>query len=155
MSILNYKHIIIFFISGLIFFSINSCKQNTETKNTENTTIRVDTSLSDLPEDFVLFYNKFSRDSLYQMKHISFPLDGATRAPGSNGDSLIPYHWRRDKWQLHHEFDDFNKIFTRKFIVVDKNLIVEQITGVDGLFKMERRFAKLNDGWNLIYYSVN
>ncbi len=152
---IKYNSSFILLISICFALSIWACKQKAEVKKIDYKQMQVDTSLSRLPADFVRFYNRFAKDSSYQMQHISFPLDGATRAPGSNGDSLIPYHWRKDKWQLHHEFDDFNKIFTRKFIVIDNNLIVEKITGVDDLFKMERRFAKLHDGWNLIYYSVN
>ena len=31
---------------------------------------------SRLPEDFVAFYERFLQDSLYQMEHINFPLEG-------------------------------------------------------------------------------
>ena len=152
---IKYNSSFILFILIYFVLYIWGCKQKSYEKQINDKQIQGGTSLSRLPADFVRFYHRFAIDSAYQMQHISFPLDGATRAPGSNGDSLIPYHWRKEKWQLHREFDDFNNIFTRKFILIDKNFIIEKITGVDDLFKMERRFAKLHDGWNLIYYSVN
>ena len=135
--------------------AIMSCKNDNKSKTQDTKQIEGDTSLSSLPADFLEFYNRFHKDSAFQMQRITFPLDGAVRAPESNGDSLIPYRWRKERWQLHHEFDNYNNIFTRKFIIFDQNLIIERITGVNDLFKMERRFGKLSDGWNLIYYSVN
>ena len=146
----------IFFL--LIFVPVvafMSCKGGSNQKIQDENKIEADTSLSQLPQDFMEFYNRFHRDSVYQMNHISFPLEGAISAPETKNDSMIPYRWRKDKWQLHHEFDSYNNIFTRKFYIFNDDLIIEKITGVNDLFKMERRFGKLHDGWNLIYYSVN
>ena len=132
-----------------------SCKNHKKINEPDSKQMEGDTSMNSLPADFLEFYDRFHKDSAFQMQHITFPLDGAIRAPESNGDSLIPYRWRMNKWQLHHEYDNYNNIFTRKFIIYNQDLIIEQITGVNDLFKMERRFGKLSDGWNLIYYSVN
>ncbi len=132
-----------------------SCKNVSKQNSPDENIIEADTSLSQLPQDFVDFFNKFHTDSVFQMNHIVFPLEGAISAPESKNDSMIPYRWRQDKWQLHHVYNSYNGIFTRKFYLINSDLIIERIVGVNALFKMERRFGKLNDGWNLIYYSVN
>lgn len=126
------------------------CKNNSKSKDVSTS----DISLTELPEDFVIFFKKFHSDSIFQMKHITFPLEGMTNALDSKPDSLIHYKWHKDKWKLHRKFDNYDNIFTRKFYLFDENTVIEKISGVDGLFQMERRFSKLNDGWNLIYYSL-
>ena len=58
-------------IPVLILFSITltllSCKQKEAASEALGDT---------LPEDFVTFYERFLQDSLYQMEHINFPLEG-------------------------------------------------------------------------------
>jgi len=136
-----------FIIITTLFFA--GCKEK------KNELSQKKTEVTELPKSFVEFLDTFHTDSIYQMNHIAFPLEGMVRAPGENVDSMIPYKWRKYKWQLHHKFNNYDSIFTRRFIVIDDNTIIEKTTGVNGLFRMERRFAKMNDGWNLIYYSVN
>lgn len=140
------KRINIFLVIVLSFTFIQ-CKNNSKS-NTSNI------GLKELPGDFVSFFEKFHSDSIFQMKHIAFPLEGMTNSLDSNPDSLVPYEWRKNEWKLHREFDNYENIFTRNFYLFDEGIVIEKISGVDGLFQMERRFSKLNDGWNLIYYSV-
>ncbi len=133
-------------VSAVFFLQ---CKDEHNTNTTNVAEIR------EFPKDFVEFLDTFSKDSIYQLNHIVFPLEGEVRAPGENVDSMIPYKWRKYKWQLHHEFNNYDSIFTRKFIIFNENTIIEKTTAVNGLFQMERRFAKMGNDWNLIYYSVN
>ncbi len=145
---------IYFLLYFVLILAFMSCKGGSNQKIHGENKVEADTSLNQLPRDFMEFYVKFHQDSIYQMNHISFPLEGAISASETKNDSMIPYKWRKDKWQLHHEFDSYNNIFVRKFYVFSDDLIIERITGVNDLFQMERRFGKLSDGWNLIYYSV-
>ncbi len=147
------KLFLLLFIVPVI--ALFSCKNGSQSQIQDTNKIKADTSLNKLPDDFLEFYIKFHHDSVFQMNHITFPLEGAINAAGTKRDSMIPYRWRKEKWQLHHEFDSYNNIFTRRFYKFSNNMIIEKITGVNDLFKMERRFGKLHDGWNLIYYSVN
>lgn len=126
------------------------CKNNSESKNVSTS----DISLKELPEEFNIFFEKFHSDSIFQMEHIAFPLNGMTNALPNNPDTMIPYKWQINEWKLHREFDNYENIFTRDFYLFDENTVIEKISGVDGLFQMERRFSKLNDGWNLIYYTL-
>jgi len=151
LSPLRKKNKLIWFFSLLLLSGsilIYSCKNEKKPKN-------ADVSLTEVPEDFVTFFERFHTDSTFQMNHITFPLEGTRKVASTTGDSLIEYRWQKETWRIHRPFDNYDSLFTRKFYMVGDNIIIEKITGVNGLFTMERRFAKLNDGWNLIYYSVN
>lgn len=102
--------------------------------------------LNQLPEDFKPFYNAFQSDSMFQLDHIAFPLERIT------DDSIqVKSEWTRENWTLHRPFDDKNGAFSRSF-EVSAPFVVEHIIDLTGEFTMMRRFAKLSDGWNLIYY---
>ena len=128
---------------GLIF--LFQCKQPQEA---------VPESSASLPEDFELFFEKFHVDSLFQVQHIQFPLDGARKATASNLDLMIPVKWDRESWIMHKPFNDHNGTFTRTFYHVGP-VVIEKISDKNQFFSMERRFARLDNDWNLIYYSVS
>lgn len=127
----------------------------TNCKKDKNSKVESKEQSQELPNDFVEFLDTFEIDSTFQMNHITFPLEGAVRAEAENADSMMPYKWRAYKWKLHHKFNNYESIFVRKFLLFNETTIIEKTSGVSGLFQMERRFAKMNNGWNLIYYSVN
>lgn len=103
-------------------------------------------------QEFIDFYKKFSSDSFYQMEHVVFPLEGI-RAPQDGNDTLgLAYQWQREDWKIHGEFDDAEGTFSKEMIDLAGKMVIEIISDESGLFSMERRFAKLSDGWNLIYY---
>ena len=130
----------------LVFFCIVSCK-NKEIKE------EVEVNVPALSEsaDFQDFYNKFSTDSLFQLEHIVFPIEGLK----SQKDSLdIPdpnFRWTLENWVIHHPYDDMNGTYSREFIDIP-SLVIEKISDTSGQYTMERRFAKLSSGWHLIYY---
>lgn len=132
------------FVLGIIG-SIISCKPNTSKVSTEETPLFE-------TEEFKSFYKKFSTDSTFQMDHIVFPLEGI-RAPVNENDTLgLAYKWQKEDWQLHSTFDDANGTFSVEMLDLAGKMVIEIISDESGLFTMERRFAKLADGWNLIYY---
>ena len=147
---MKYKNINIIVLL-IVIFTLMQCKNNGN--NNSNITKTSELQQEELPKDFVGFFTKFHSDSVFQLNHISFPLDGFIRSPES--DSMIPYKWRKNKWKLHNKFDNYDNIFTRKFYIFDENTVIEKITGIDSLFQMQRRFVKMHNGWNLIHYSVN
>jgi len=100
----------------------------------------------ELDREFVDFFEMFHEDSLFQLAHIKFPL------ARSKQDSIqVP--WTKENWVMHRPFSDFGGKFKRDFTVMGK-LVIENIIDANGFFSMERRFAKLIDGWTLIYYNV-
>ncbi|MFQ5445864.1 MAG: hypothetical protein ACE5FF_02925 [Saprospiraceae bacterium] len=106
-----------------------------------------------LPEGFTEFYRRFHADSVYQMAHIVFPLQGL---PG-NADSLTiaqdNYHWQPENWKMMRPFDFQMSDFRRELHPVNENMVVERIVHKSGEFGMVRRFAKVAGEWNLIYYT--
>lgn len=102
--------------------------------------------------DFETFYNRFMKDSLYQMDHIMFPLEGM---PDNADSSAIAngFHWDEDNWVIHHKFDPAESGFHSEFIPLGDGVIQEKIIHRSGEYGMLRRFAKLSDEWYLIYYA--
>lgn len=139
------QHILIVFIAGTLFFS---CGQE-QREAPANTT----TDLAKLPDDFKQFYQKFHSDSIYQMEHIVFPLEGL---PDKADASIIAsgnFKWQKEDWRMQRAVDFDLSDFTRKIVPVNEVMVVEYIVHKNGQFGMERRFAKLGDEWNLIYYA--
>jgi hypothetical protein len=104
---------------------------------------------AELPADFLEFYRLFHSDSVYQMSHITFPLQGVSRDTAGRDSSVL---WTENRWVLHHPIvpDEFWELdFTRPM----ENIVVEFIHAKQAGYWMERRFAKLGDTWYLIYYS--
>ncbi len=107
-----------------------------------------------LPKDFVTFFDRFHADSAYQMAHINFPLEGL---PNSTGDTVVNssvrYYWQKDKWQLHRPFTDPSHQFEQWFEILNDRVIEHWIRMKGTNLFLQRRFAKLDDGWYLIYYA--
>lgn len=117
---------------------LNSCKKETE----ENT--------AELPPDFIEFYETFHADPEFQMTRISFPLPGKetaglTDSTGSDG------YWLESEWVVHKRFTK-DAEFTRQIDVLSPEMIIETIRHRTSPYAIQRRFALMADGWNLVYY---
>ncbi len=99
---------------------------------------------SELPEDFLSFYMRFHTDSLFQIDHVIFPLKMKT-----DGSNYYP-----DDWRMHRPFADQDGEYQQSFININ-GLIIEKIVSSNQVFRMERRFSKSNEAYNLIYYHVD
>ncbi len=108
----------------------------------------------DLPEDFEVFYEQFHVDSLYQLEHIIFPLEGHVRMMENQLEIINPVTWEKDDWIMHKPFNDYGGTFQRQYLMTG-NTVIEKIYDKSSFFKMERRFAKLGGDWTLIYYGAN
>jgi len=133
------KYLLVLSLSTFLFLS---CKPSI--KQIEN---------ESLPEDFVEFFNLFHTDSLYQLEHISFPLEGVQKANDGPGDILVPINWEKNSWIMHKAFNSHNGSFERTFKIVGP-IIIEEINDKNQFFSMERRFAKIRSEWHLIYYGL-
>ncbi|MBK9255033.1 MAG: hypothetical protein IPM42_06055 [Saprospiraceae bacterium] len=104
-----------------------------------------------MTEEFLTFIDKFSTDSLFQMEHILFPLEGKPAMKDSLDVIPDDFRWQKEDWTIHRPYDDMNGTFTRE--LVDFNgIVMEIISDTSGKYSMERRFSKLDDEWHLIYY---
>ncbi len=120
----------------VLMLGISACRQKKASK-------------SGLPQDFEAFYKRFHSDSLYQMRHISFPLEGKPEMR----DSLVPdYRWTADQWSLHRSFDDMDGSFKRQYQIIDDGIIEEYIIHRTTGYGMMRRFVQLGNEWQLSYY---
>jgi hypothetical protein len=98
----------------------------------------------ELPESFLEFYDRFHKDSLFQLQHIVFPLEG--RRP----DSTNILQWNKDEWVIHRPFDNMG-VFKREIFSL-KDIVIEKIKDQSGQYSMERRWNKFGNDWYLIYY---
>lgn len=136
-----------FYVKGLltcsfVLFLFLACKPKGQQDEKSISEIEV----VELDKDFVDFHEMFHTDSIFQLSHIRFPLARSVQ------DS-IQEPWTKESWVMHRTFSDFGGKFKRDFTVMGK-LVIENIIDANGFFSMERRFAKLIDGWTLIYYNV-
>ena len=105
----------------------------------------------DIPESFYSFYQKFHTDSLYQLDHISWPLEGKVWA-----DSLgmIDASWTRETWRMHQLVDFDEGEYLQELKMIGDVMVIEVIRTGLGNFGLERRFAlQGSDEWQLIHYT--
>jgi hypothetical protein len=143
---LGYNKYKLLIIATLSLWHIG-CKNEKSTESKDNSNV----SMINESKEFENFYQKFSTDSVFQLEHTVFPLEGI-RSPKDSLDKPDPnFRWTRDNWVIHHSFDDANGTFSREFVEMP-GLVSEIISDQSGQFSMERRFGKLSSGWHLIYY---
>lgn len=101
-------------------------------------------------EDFNEFYARFHRDTAYQALHITFPLEGLpTRVDRDMIDSGN-FRWQRGEWVYHQLPGDAD--FEREFKILGERMVIETLTHRNGDLGMERRWAKMDGEWYLIYF---
>lgn len=128
-------------ISILIMFGlVLSCKN----KSPDQAVVQEIT----IPEDFNDFYDRFHSDSIYQMQHIIFPLEGI---PAEDSLRSEQFRWTVEDWRLHRPFDDMGGTFTRSLYDIN-SVIIEKISDQSGAYTMERRWVKMGEEWTMIYY---
>lgn len=140
-SFIHYKKII-FLFSSIVCCFIIGCKQTPKTEQVEIPLYET--------QEFQDFYQRFGKDSVFQMEHIVFPLEGLKSPTDSTIVDPDTFRWNADDWVLHGPYDDATD-YSREFIAVG-GIVFEKIADPTATFTMERRFAKLSSGWNLIYY---
>lgn len=130
----------------IALLSASNCKQSKEgqtTSPTKETTI--------LSPDFEAFYERFGKDSVFQLEHITFPLEGITSPTDTTVVIDDSFRWQREDWKIHKPFDDMDGTYLQDFLT-SSGIVVEKISDESGTFTMERRFAKIGGEWHLIYY---
>ena len=144
-----YKFLALFLALVCIFYFIKKI-QNTPSDNPNDLVTKEVTHKLSLPDDFHIFYDKYHTDSLFQLERTMFPLKGLARSTDSTkvADETL---WQKNEWLLHKPFDAHNDTFKRVFTNIG-GIITEQISANKGLFSLEKRYAKLNGDWHLIYY---
>lgn len=111
------------------------------------------TPVTKLPMGFMAFYDHFHRDSLYQLNHIQFPLEGIPTNALEMGMADTVFTWNRDSWIMHRPFTDEDSMFNKVMYALDTHIVIEKIRLKTNEFGMERRFLKRDGSWELIYYA--
>lgn len=145
-TIINMKYITLALVLFLVACGNN--QQEQETTDTPETT-----PLQKLPAGFADFYQQFHSDSVFQVSHIVFPLEGLP----DNADSLTiatnDYRWQPENWRMQRQFDFEMSEFKREILPLNENMVLERIVHQNGEFGMVRRFAIVGGEWHLIYYA--
>ncbi len=100
---------------------------------------------------FAAFYEKFHSDSIFQMEHIRFPLEGVPSVANTTYDGTSTFYWQKDNWSMHRPIDLSTGEFTREFDM-SPIMVEERITNAQK-FRLVRRFYYSNNEWALIYYA--
>ena len=141
------KKFIWFFVKWLslicLIYTLIHCKSKPILAEQHNSIPRVN--------GFDAFYTIFHTDSLYQLQHIPFLIEGM---PEQNDTSIYKdgFKWQYNQWTIHRTFNANDSLFRREFTMLDSTLIIETIFHQVSPMRMERRFS-YDDGWQLIYYS--
>lgn len=135
--------IVLFLLTSLV-----ACQPKDKTTSKEIS--KEDTTV--LPEDYISFYEKFHTDSLYQMSHIQWPLQGIqTEERDSNIINGRFYH-KQENWLMHKSLSE-EMGYSQSTKILADDLLEETMVDSQGQFGMKRRFAKISKEWYLIYYS--
>jgi hypothetical protein len=140
--------------SSLLLFIVLfwSCKNSSpETAAKQETPATTD--VASLPPGFSEFYQRFHGDSLYQMEHIIFPLEGLPPDADSLSIAGGSFRWQQEDWVMHRQVDFQMSDFNRELIPVNELMVLERIVHKNGQFGMVRRFALVAGEWHLIYYA--
>ncbi len=137
------KYYFLFIYTTLILFSCKSKESNTIQEKHQ------------LPDSFVEFYIQFHTDSIYQMNHIIFPLEGIPPLTDSliQAEDFKNFKWQKEDWVLHRNMTELENNFKREYQEYG-GIIIETINHSSNAFSMTRRFAQLGDDWHLIYYAA-
>lgn len=143
----------IFCFSVILAVICMACNRNPQPAAV-NTAPSVEAQEVKLPADFLEFYKKFHADSVYQMAHINFPLQGdkLTRLDSTHFQRQTVW-MQASEWHLQHaDFDP--KDYRVEVQMLGDMIVIEKIMARAVNYGIERRFAKQSDGtWALIFYS--
>lgn len=130
----------------LLLIGFISCKSDSQETHQEREVFGPD-------ESFAPFYDKFHSDSVYQLAHINFPLQGMPQRMDSTNLAKQDFFWDKESWVIQHDFDEKETGFTKSINAVSPTMVEEKIVDKSGQFGIVRRFIKLDDEWYLIYFS--
>lgn len=99
-------------------------------------------------EDFNSFYNKFHRDSVFQIKRIKFPLEGY--AIDTSEQTTV---WNKNNWITHRNtIDAVDTAVFKVETIKQVGTYYEKIFIEGGGFASERLFKRINGKWYLVKY---
>ena len=152
------RKIIIYLSFTLLMLVIINCKKNSELIEKTNTSkvkkeISIKETPKDIDENFKTFLDVFSKDSLFQISRVKYPLIQkewidpekgiVKKLITKNTYEILDFTYPKDA--LTREFDRY----TQK-VKTNKNKTVIEIRGVDNGIYSDYFFEKLHGKWMLI-----
>ncbi len=98
-----------------VFFTMKLRNMVAPTNGAVEMTEEYESEEEGLPPDFLAFYQRFHDDSLYQLEHIIFPLQGIPAEADSATIVDGRFRWQKEDWIMHHPIEDSRTQFSRKF----------------------------------------
>lgn len=135
---------------GITLITLGACQlSNTDQQVAKEPAVADDIDL----RDFYAFYKQFHNDSLFQIEHIVFPLEGLPNKADSLTIARGNFRWQKEDWIMHRPVDYEMSDFRRQLIPLSEELVTERIVHESGQYGMIRRFSKIAGDWYLIYYA--
>lgn len=135
----------------LVLLTGGACKNKYKASESMEETSTTEETTKQLPDDFLSFYDQFGKDSIFQLEHIVFPLDGERALEDGEKSADTSVKWQKEDWKFQRTFDDMGGSFKQEFI--DFHGIITEVThDHTATYIMTRRFSKIGDEWMLIYY---
>ncbi|MBF4515783.1 hypothetical protein IRZ71_05490 [Flavobacterium sp. ANB] len=107
-------------------------------------------------EDFNSFFKSFSSDKQFRVAHIKFPLEGFNSDENEYNSKNKPYHWEKENWLFYSE-EDFENTKSKDVIKTETikkdSTIIYRIYKENSGYDIQYAFKKIENKWNLIYYS--
>lgn len=98
-------------------------------------------------ENFSAFYQRFHRDSLFQMERLADPVDGYAIEGGSIQS------WQTNQWAMHKNgLSDVDSTLYRTERIVEPQLVRERIFLPNSSMLIERHFSLREKKWFLTFY---
>jgi|GEM_PF-185182 len=120
---------------------------------TEQEIVQDNPASGGLPDGFRKFYENFHRDSIFQLNHIRFPLEGIPEKETEQTD-FTNFYWKKENWTMHRPFNAMDGSFIRDFQPIGEDVVIEKIQHAEANYGMQRRFSRDGDDWFLIYYAA-
>ena len=137
-----------------VFFTMKLRNMVTPNDEAAEMTEEFEAENEGLPSDFLAFYQRFHDDSLYQLEHVVFPLQGLPADADSATIVNGKFRWQREGWAMHHPIEDAGTQFSRSMKKITDEMVIENIKVAGGQYGMQRRWSKSDDDWYLIYYAA-
>ena len=139
-------------------FMLVSCRNHASPEgNTPAQANQTSTSSGQPPADFEAFYEKFHQDSLFQMAHIIWPVQGrkTMTSADSSASQVVVHLWTPEEWVMHHPIDYSDGYYAREIQMLGDMIVIERVRNKTVNYGLERRFARQSDTgeWALIYYA--
>jgi predicted DNA-binding protein YlxM (UPF0122 family) len=128
-------------VKSFVFEKVN---KNWHLKNSNRT------NFSNLPDlDFINFLIKFSNDSIFQIKSISFPLKESF-ADTENDYEITTKSIKQYDWKFWKLTNDINQLLILADIQIDNKYRNIFFRGVENGILMKYIFERINGNWKLI-----